>query len=97
MLDSTRGADVVDAVVSDVDGDGVDDVVYTTVAGNGREYDGFRVLRLDGPGAGSSEGWAPTPRCPAGGCSFYLQEATDRGPTAGAEFATPPGVARFRP
>jgi hypothetical protein len=70
-----RHADVVDAVVSDADGDGVDDVVYTTVAGDGREYDGFRVLRLDEPGVESSEEWAPTPRCPAGGCSFYFQNS----------------------
>jgi hypothetical protein len=61
--------------VSDADGDGVDDVVYTTVAGSGQEYDGFRVLRLDEPGVESSEEWAPTPRCPAGGCSFYFQNS----------------------
>ena len=67
--------DVVDAVVSDVDGDGVDEVVYTTSFGRGRKYDGFRVLRLDEPGVESSEMWAPTPRCPAGDCSFYFQNS----------------------
>ena len=67
--------DVVDAVVSDVDGNGVDDVVYTTSFGRGRKSDGFRVLRLDGPGVEPSEIWAPTPRCPAGDCSFYFQNS----------------------
>ena len=66
--------EIVDAVVSDVDGDGDDDVVYTTYVGRGREYGGFRVLSLGGP-AGGAEVWAPTPTCPARSCSFYFQNS----------------------
>ncbi|WP_322937896.1 FG-GAP repeat domain-containing protein [Nocardioides bizhenqiangii] len=70
-----RRGDVVDAVVSDVDGDAVDDVVYSTVDERGRSYDGFRVLRLDERATAPSEVWAPTPRCPSGDCSFYFENS----------------------
>jgi len=70
-----KGARVVDAVVSDVDGDRVDDIVYTTSVDRGRAYDGFRVLRLDVAGVESSEVWARTPRCPKGDCSFYFENS----------------------
>lgn len=70
-----RPSDMIDAVVSDVDGDGVDDIVYTTAVDRGRAYDGFRVLRLGRETAGASELWAPTPRCPSGDCSLYFQNS----------------------
>lgn len=67
------GSDVVDAVVSDVDGDGADDVVYTTSVAGGRGYDGFRVLRSTGTSVKPSSAWAATPRCPARRCPLYFQ------------------------
>jgi hypothetical protein len=70
-----RGGDMLDAVVSDVDGNGVDDVVYTTSVERDRAYDGFRVLRFDEADttAGRPGGvWAATPRCPSGDCSLYF-------------------------
>ncbi|WP_183096245.1 hypothetical protein, partial [Nocardioides stalactiti] len=67
---------VVDAVVSDVDGDRVDDVVYTTATDRGRSYDGFRVLRSTGTGMTRSGLWARTPLCAAGECSFYFQNGS---------------------
>lgn len=68
-------ADVVDAVVADVDGDRVDDVVFTASTGRGRAYDGFRVLRPGDTGQRPGEVWAPTPRCPSADCSFYFQNS----------------------
>jgi hypothetical protein len=70
-----RRSEMIDAVVSDVDGDGVDDVVYTTAFDRGRAYDGFRVLRVGRGPSGRSEVWARTPRCPSGSCSFYFQNS----------------------
>lgn len=67
------GSNVVDAVVSDVDGDGTDDVVYTTSVAGGRGYDGFRVLRSTGTAVKPSSAWAATPRCPGRRCSLYFQ------------------------
>jgi len=67
--------EIVDAVVSDVDGDGDDDVVYTTYVGRGREYGGFRVLSLGGSDGARGVVWAPTPTCPARSCSFYFQNS----------------------
>ncbi|WP_147381400.1 FG-GAP repeat domain-containing protein [Nocardioides immobilis] len=67
--------EIVDAVVSDVDGDRDDDVVYTTYAGRGREYGGFRVLSLGRPSVDPRDVWAPTPRCRARACSFYFQNS----------------------
>ncbi|MEZ0578180.1 FG-GAP repeat domain-containing protein [Nocardioides sp. MH1] len=61
--------DVVDAMVSDVDGDGADEVVYT--AAREGSYDGFRVLGL---GRGRPDGrWAATPHCRGGGCTLYFE------------------------
>jgi hypothetical protein len=70
-----RPSDMIDAVVADVDGDGVDDIVYTTAVDRGRAYDGFRVLRLRRATPSSSELWAPTPQCPSGDCSLYFQNS----------------------
>jgi hypothetical protein len=67
------GSNVVDAVVTDVDGDGTDDVVYTSSVVGGRGYDGFRVLRSTGTSVKPSAAWAATPRCPARGCALYFQ------------------------
>jgi hypothetical protein len=70
-----RPGTVADAVVSDVDGDGVDDVVYTVEPDKGQAYDGFRVLRLRTPDRLRSEVWAATPRCRSRSCSLYFQNS----------------------
>ncbi|KAA1419134.1 VCBS repeat-containing protein [Nocardioides humilatus] len=60
--------DVADSVVSDVDGDGVDDVVYVV----GGRRGGFRVLDLDSARR-SGRDWAAAPRCASGDCALYFQ------------------------
>jgi hypothetical protein len=62
---------VTDAVTSDVDGDGVDDVVYTTSTKRG--YDGFRVLQVRDLGRAPSRQWARTPACRSRDCTLYFE------------------------
>lgn len=66
-------ADLVGATVSDVDGDGLDDVVFTTVAGDRSNYGAVRVLRSTGNGLAAAEEWAAGARCRPRTCVVYFQ------------------------
>lgn len=74
LVQAGGAGEVVDAVVSDVNGDRVDDVVYTT-SRNAGEYGGFRVMSLADARIEPGEVWAATPRCRARDCSFYFQNS----------------------
>ena len=62
---------VADAVTSDVDGDGVDDVVYATTSRRGPGA--FRVLQLRDHGRAPSRQWARAPACRSSDCILYFE------------------------
>lgn len=57
---------------SDVDGDGLDDVVFATWEYDSRTYEGFQVARSTGTGLSKVEAWGETPDCPGGDSSYCL-------------------------
>ncbi len=62
------------AVASDVDGDGIDDLVYVHRGDDQRQpLDGFRVVLSDGSGFAESEEWAAAPDCATKYCFLYFQ------------------------
>ncbi len=60
-------------LASDVDGDGLDDLVYTFKSTEDNQLDGVRVARADGTGFGAGELWADLPRCQDEYCFTYFQ------------------------
>lgn len=60
-------------LVSDVDGNGFDDLVYTYKSTKNDQLDGIRVALSDGSAFGAGELWADLPRCKDEYCFTYFQ------------------------